>query len=109
MLATYAGQAALLKEWTRGAQINTDRNLRLQYLAGMGLNFDIGEQILSSILRITASPPRHSSARRRLSAPCGKPWIRKVGRPPPASPGTTLACSVPDRAGHFIAIAGDRW
>ena len=27
LLATYAGQAPLLKEWSRGAQINTDRNL----------------------------------------------------------------------------------
>ncbi len=39
-----------MKEWSRGAQINTDRNLRLQYLAGMWLNSNLGEQILSSIL-----------------------------------------------------------
>jgi spermidine synthase len=50
LLATYCGQAPLLKEWVRGAQINTDRNLRLQYLAGMWLNSDMGERILSSIL-----------------------------------------------------------
>jgi spermidine synthase len=50
LLATYSGQATFMKEWSRGAQINTDRNLRLQYLAGMWLNSYIGEQILSSIL-----------------------------------------------------------
>jgi spermidine synthase len=50
LLATYAGRAADLKEWMRDAQINTDRNLRLQYLAGMWLNFYIGTEILSSIL-----------------------------------------------------------
>jgi spermidine synthase len=50
LLATYAGEASLLKAWSRGAQINTDRNMRLQYLAGMGLDSYIGEQILSSIL-----------------------------------------------------------
>ena len=50
LLATYAGQATFLKEWSRGAQINTDRNLRLQYLAGMWLNSNMGERILSSIL-----------------------------------------------------------
>ena len=50
LLATYAGQAPFLKEWSRGAQINTDRNLRLQYLAGMWLNSNMGERILSSIL-----------------------------------------------------------
>ncbi len=49
LLATYAGQAPLLKEWSRGAQINTDRNLRLQYLAGMWLNSNMREQNLSGI------------------------------------------------------------
>ncbi len=38
LLSTYAGQGADLGEWLHDAQINTDRNLRLQYLAGMGLN-----------------------------------------------------------------------
>ncbi|MFN0054051.1 MAG: fused MFS/spermidine synthase [Planctomycetales bacterium] len=38
LLATYAGHAADLKEWLRPAEINHDRNLRLQYLAGFGLN-----------------------------------------------------------------------
>jgi spermidine synthase len=50
LLATYAGQARHLKEWSRGAQINTDRNLRLQYLAGMWLNSYLGTEILASIL-----------------------------------------------------------
>jgi spermidine synthase len=27
-----------MRNWLRGAAINTDRNLRLQYLAGLGLN-----------------------------------------------------------------------
>jgi spermidine synthase len=50
LLATYAGQAPLLKDWSRGAQINTDRNLRLQFLAGMSLNSYNGDAILASIL-----------------------------------------------------------
>jgi spermidine synthase len=50
LLATYSGQAPLLKDWSRGAQINTDRNLRLQYLAGMWLNSYKAEGILASIL-----------------------------------------------------------
>ncbi len=49
LLATYAGEAPSLKEWLRGAQINTDRNLRLQYLAGMALNTNMGDQTLSGI------------------------------------------------------------
>jgi spermidine synthase len=38
LLGTYGGQGPDLQPWLRGAQINRDRNLRLQYLAGMGLN-----------------------------------------------------------------------
>jgi spermidine synthase len=38
VLATFAGQAADFRPWLRDAAINTDRNLRLQYLAGFGLN-----------------------------------------------------------------------
>jgi spermidine synthase len=49
LLATYFGQAPMLKEWSRGAQINTERNLRLQYLAGMWLNSDLAQPILASI------------------------------------------------------------
>jgi spermidine synthase len=38
LFATYAGQPSDLAPWLADAQINYDRNLRLQYLAGMGLN-----------------------------------------------------------------------
>ena len=38
LLATYAAGAQDLRPWLRDAAINTDRNLRLQYLAGEGLN-----------------------------------------------------------------------
>ena len=38
LMATYAGNATDLQPWTRDALINRDRNLRLQYLAGMSLN-----------------------------------------------------------------------
>jgi spermidine synthase len=51
LLATYAGRAADLGKWMEGAQINTDRNLRLQYLAGLSLNNYAGGEILNGILR----------------------------------------------------------
>jgi len=38
ILETYAGQASDLKYWLSGAEINRDRNLRLQYLAGMAVD-----------------------------------------------------------------------
>jgi spermidine synthase len=41
LLATYAGAAADLQPWLVDAEINRDRNLRLQYLAGVGAgNYD---------------------------------------------------------------------
>jgi len=58
LLATYSGRAPSLQEWSRGAQINTDRNLRLQYLAGMSLNSYMGERVLSSILAYYRFPDR---------------------------------------------------
>lgn len=38
LLMTYAGRGRDLQPWAEGADINRDRNLRLQYLAGLGLN-----------------------------------------------------------------------
>jgi spermidine synthase len=38
LLDTYAGRAAELAPWLLDSQINRDRNLRLQYLAGLGLD-----------------------------------------------------------------------
>jgi spermidine synthase len=51
LLATYAGQAADLRSWLQGAEINRDRNLRLQYLAGLGLNTTEGPLIYQQMLR----------------------------------------------------------
>jgi spermidine synthase len=56
LLGTYAGQASDLRPWTRDAQINTDWNLRLQYLAGLGFNSYMGSEILSEILRYRRFP-----------------------------------------------------
>jgi len=40
LLATYSGRASDLAPWLEHAEVNQDLNLRLQYLAGMGLNYD---------------------------------------------------------------------
>ena len=58
LLATYAGESPSLRESARSAQINTDRNLRLQYLAGLGLNSQLSEAILSTILAHYYFPDR---------------------------------------------------
>ncbi len=41
LMSTYIGRNAELQKWTAGAHINGDMDLRLQYMAGMGLNSDI--------------------------------------------------------------------
>ncbi|MEZ6063995.1 MAG: fused MFS/spermidine synthase [Planctomycetaceae bacterium] len=38
LLLTYAGNGRDLQDWLADAELNRDANLRLQYLAGMGLN-----------------------------------------------------------------------
>jgi spermidine synthase len=50
LLGTYAGQGGDLTPWLRGAEINRDRNLRLQYLAGLGVNKNINSRIYREIL-----------------------------------------------------------
>ena len=39
LLTTYAGRGPDLKPWLAKAEINRDGNLRLQYLAGLALNY----------------------------------------------------------------------
>lgn len=58
LLATYAGQAPDLGPWLEHAEINRDRNLRLQYLAGMGLNLDQGGLIYDDLLIYRKFPER---------------------------------------------------
>jgi spermidine synthase len=50
MLSTYAGQASDLAPWLAHAAINHDRDLRLQYLAGLGMTQNIATDIMYQIL-----------------------------------------------------------
>jgi spermidine synthase len=56
MLSTYAGQAADLRPWLAGAEINRDGNLRLQYLAGLALNYSLEGAIYTEILTYRRFP-----------------------------------------------------
>jgi predicted membrane-bound spermidine synthase len=56
LLASFAADADHIKPWTNGAQLNEDRNLRLQYLSGMWLNKQMAPQILNEILDCYAFP-----------------------------------------------------
>jgi len=56
LYSSYAGQATRLGGWLSDAQINTDRNLRLQYLAGMWVNDYVQDDILREILQSYTFP-----------------------------------------------------
>jgi spermidine synthase len=56
LFSTYAGQQSDLQTWLKDAMINRDRNLRLQYLAGMGLNLYQSATIYSTMLSYSRYP-----------------------------------------------------
>lgn len=49
LFATYAARREDLIEWLSVASINRDRNLRMQYLAGLGMDYDAAAAIFSSM------------------------------------------------------------
>jgi spermidine synthase len=75
LFATYAGRRKDLREWLQGAAINRDRNLRMEYLAGLGLNLDDAAKIYADLLAyrefpgdiFTSTEGRVDSLRRAMS------------------------------------------
>jgi len=57
LFSTYAGRRPDLEPWLRNASINRDRNLRLQYLAGLGLNLYQADVIYADMLRNVSKMP----------------------------------------------------
>jgi spermidine synthase len=56
LLATYAGRARDLAPMLSGVPLNQDLNMRLQYLAGLGLNSAVAPQIYREILSYRKFP-----------------------------------------------------
>jgi spermidine synthase len=56
LLATYAGRASDLQPWVKDAEINRDYNLRLQYLAGLGLNSPDYQNIYRHVIAFRRFP-----------------------------------------------------
>ena len=79
LLATYAGQKSDLEPWYRGAELNRDGDLRLQYLAGWGINSSLEDFIYRQMLSyrrpplnlFTGSPERMQSLMNAISAEGG--------------------------------------
>jgi spermidine synthase len=77
LVGTYVGQAEDLASWLDGAAINTDRNLRLQYLAGDALNAQRAAPIFAALIAheprfprtlFAGSPATLEELRQRLAA-----------------------------------------
>jgi spermidine synthase len=56
LMATYVGRAADLAPMLTGVQINDDMNMRLQYIAGLGLNSPGSPQVYKEILSYRKFP-----------------------------------------------------
>ncbi len=56
LFGTYAGNRMDMAGWLKDAVINTDRNLRLQYLAGLGLNLYQSASIYQRMIADTQYP-----------------------------------------------------
>jgi spermidine synthase len=56
LMATYAGQRSDLEPWIRGVPINRDRDLKLQYLAGWGINSQLADPIYRQIMSFRRPP-----------------------------------------------------
>jgi spermidine synthase len=56
LFGTYAGRTSDMQAWLKDAIINTDRNLKLQYLAGLGLNLYQSDAIYQSMKRDSKYP-----------------------------------------------------
>jgi spermidine synthase len=93
LLSTYAGRASDLAPWLADAQINRERHLRLQYLAGLAANTDQRYLIFQSMLKYRKYPTDLFEASAGLEATF-REWY--LNAPPEARPAKT---SAPPEAG----------
>ena len=56
LLTSYVGQGSDLRPWLMDAQINRDRSLRLQYLAGLAIDENDAIQILTAMTQYRRYP-----------------------------------------------------
>jgi spermidine synthase len=57
LMSSYGTRGPDLAAWLSGVTINTDRDLRLQYLAGIGLNMKAEDRIYAELMEARRIPP----------------------------------------------------
>jgi len=72
LLGSYGGRATELAPWLHDAPRTTDRNLRLEYLAGLGFNLHVGDRIYADLLRYRQFPDDIF-----VGSPSSLAWLRE--------------------------------
>jgi spermidine synthase len=93
LAATYAGRSRDLTPWLSHAEINRDRDLRLQYLAGMALNDKDSDLIYTSLSTYRKFPEEifvganswNDALRKALAQPRPSSQDHGTNKPPPRS------------------------
>jgi spermidine synthase len=80
LLANYAGSPTDLAPWLADAQLNRDRNLRLQYLAGLGLNLNVAGPIYANMLRHAQLPEEMFSGKPETLQALRAAFARAAGK-----------------------------
>jgi spermidine synthase len=80
LFKTYLGRASELQSWLERAEINRDRNLRLQYLAGMGLNVDQSKLFYDEMVSYRRFPEELF-----IGSGMGNAALRQALRPQPSA------------------------
>ena len=78
ILSTYAGRGSELAPWLADAEINRERHLRLQYLAGLAANFDERFVIFQAMLAYRRYPADLFVASAELEAQLRR-WYAPAG------------------------------
>ena len=81
LLATYAGRGQDLAPWLADAEINRERQLRLQYLAGLAANTDERYLIFQSIVQYRRYPADLFAASAELEAQLRRWYAPEPERP----------------------------
>ena len=76
-LAIMPARNPISAQWTAGAEINRDVDLRLQYLGGWGINSTLEDAIYRQMLKFRQMPRDFSWARRRRLGRCCRPSPRR--------------------------------
>jgi len=87
LLSTFGGRAEDLGPWMSDAAINHDRDLRLQYLAGLGLNRYQSGAIYADIVRYRRFPEDLFTGSEALKQPLRAAVLRGPGGSPAAAAG----------------------